>query len=148
MSRAPDSFVDFGQALQYCRVIAQEIKTSGWQPDLVVGLAGSGFFPAVWIAKLLGDVPVVGLSVTKANGVRSIGDHAYLASDQVYGRHVLVIDDTTITGKLLTDARVLIERLNGETRTAALVAVGNCPPPDYRGYKCEATPQMFWEITP
>jgi hypoxanthine phosphoribosyltransferase len=124
--------------------IVRQIKTSNWQPDIIVALSRGGFVPATMIAYKLGVKTLVGLDVKKnTSGVRSRG--SVVSVDNLKGRKVLVVDDSIITGRLLDIVPTEIRTKGGEPRTCALISEGKCPSPDYVVETRDVTPIMPWE---
>jgi hypoxanthine phosphoribosyltransferase len=129
---------------QMVRVVVKQIKTSDWQPDIIVALSRGGFVPATMIAYKLGVKTLVGLDVKKdTSGVRSRG--SVVAVDNLKGQKVLVVDDSIITGRLLSIVPSEIRVKGGEPRTCALISEGKCPSPDYVADVRDLTPIMPWE---
>lgn len=124
--------------------IVQKIKDSNWQPNSILALSRGGFIPAAMIAEKLGVKHLAGLDVHKnSEGIRTAGHMVGL--DDVKGQKVLVVDDSILTGRLLTDVPAMVRQRGGEPKSCALFSEGRCPDPDYLVEKCEVTPLFPWE---
>ena len=105
-------------------VLAQTIRASGFEPDLVVAVARGGFIPARLLCDFLGLHDLASLQVRHytagAHKERSARIVAPLSRD-VAGRRVLVVDDVNDTGDTLVEVRrVLAEASAADVRTAVL----------------------------
>ncbi len=124
--------------------IVKQITDSKWQPDSILALSRGGFIPAVMIAEKLGVKHVAGLDVKKNKvGQRSAGHLVKL--DDITGQKVLVVDDSILTGRLLTDVPEMVRQKGGEPRSCALLSEGHCPDPDYLVETHNVIPYFPWE---
>jgi hypoxanthine phosphoribosyltransferase len=100
-----------------------------WGAEVVIGLQGSGFYPAARIAKKFGPhVTLIGHPISRdADGVRHLDDSIALCPSRIAGRKVLVVDDGVETGGLYTEAKEVVEALRGYFMFAALYGIGDYP---------------------
>jgi hypoxanthine phosphoribosyltransferase len=95
------------------------VKQSSYQPDLVVGLARGGLWPAKYIATAL-DVPISSLRVTRtdANGPFAVKGEAqvidadFLLQTELGGKNILIVDDISTYGKTIQAANEYVRRLH------------------------------------
>jgi uncharacterized protein len=112
------------------REIVRQIKVDDWRPTVIVALSRGGLVPATMIGLELGITDVVGIDVQKrADGTRTIGK--FVSLQNLDEQTVLVIDEGTVSGKLLQIAADAVRQLGGDVRTCTLVSEGKCDAPDY-----------------
>ncbi|MEB3760375.1 MAG: hypothetical protein GSR81_05955 [Desulfurococcales archaeon] len=88
----------------YTRKIAEKIRNSGYQPDVIVGILRGGLVPARLLADELGvdDIGVMEIKLYKTIGLR--GERPYLRQPLVLDiteKKVLLVDDISDTGLTL-----------------------------------------------
>jgi hypoxanthine phosphoribosyltransferase len=105
-------------------VLAQTIRASDFEPDLVVAVARGGFIPARLLCDFLGLHDLASLQVRHYTaGARKQPTARVVAplTREVAGRRVLVVDDVNDTGDTLVEVRrVLAEAGAREVRSAVL----------------------------
>jgi len=109
---------------QLAKDVAKKIKASGYQPDIIVGLARGGWALARVLCDFLGVKDLVSLKVEHW-GVTATPDGKaklkYPFSLDLQGKKVLVVDDITDTGESMHISVDYVKTLNPlEVRTAAL----------------------------
>jgi len=118
------------------KILAEKIKASGYNPDLIVGLARGGWCLARVLCDFLGVKDLVSLKVEHW-GITATPDGKaklkYPFSMDLTGRKVLVVDDITDTGESMMISVNYIKSLNPrEVRTATLRHIeGSKFKPDY-----------------
>ncbi|HBA84290.1 MAG TPA: hypothetical protein DCZ95_09380 [Verrucomicrobia bacterium] len=144
-------FVSIEQVEQYADRLADRVLADGFTPDVVVGLASGGSYPAFRIAERL-RVPVTLMRVSHPQirvgnldtddliGVMFLRNWLYGRAPVVKsgpgldlaGRKVLMVDDDCTTGDSLAAALNLIKPQAADVRTAVLRLLGESSPrPDY-----------------
>lgn len=106
------------------KIVAEKIKASGYNPDLIVGLARGGWCLARVLCDFLGVKDLVSLKVEHW-GITATPDGKaklkYPFSMDLTGRKVLVVDDITDTGESMMISVNYVKSLNPrEVRTATL----------------------------
>ena len=150
MEKARDSFkcymVGWDEAYRLAKAVAHKIKSSGFKPDLVIGIARGGLVPARTVCdflvhKDLASVKVEHWGIAQTHGKAKI---AIPLPDEVdiSGKKILIVDDVADTGDSFSVITEYLKDKNpAEIRTAAL-HYKTCSTflPDYWGEK-----QDRWE---
>ncbi len=117
---------------------ARKIVESGYEPDIIVGLARGGWVLSRVLCDYLGVKDLVSLKVEHW-GVTATPDGKarikYPFDVDLTSRRVLVVDDITDTGQSMIVSTEYVKTLNpGEVRTATLQHItGSKFTPDYYG---------------
>ncbi len=118
------SWDQFGAA---CRVLAQEISDSGFQPEVIVAVARGGMIPAGVLSYALGVKLTDAINVeyyTDANS--TLPDPILLApaldTESIMGKRLLVVDDVADSGRTLAAVVKLLRGFGAEVRSAVLYA--------------------------
>jgi len=117
-----------------CMRLARKIKTSGFSPDIIIGIGRGGWVPARLLSDLLAVDELYAMRVKVYSGRKRGNREPALLQDfpgEISGKRILVIDDVSATGESLELVR---KRLSGakELRTATLhVKPQSKPKPDY-----------------
>lgn len=134
-----------------CRNVSNEIKDSGYDPEIIVALARGGWFGGRVLCDLLGLDDLESLKVEHYVGTASTGDEAevkYPIADRVVEeRDVLIVDDITDTGKSLIQAKEYVSDLNpSEIKTATLQYLDTSKAnPDFVGERLD---EWAWIVYP
>ena len=116
--------------------VARKVNSSGYKPDLVIGLARGGWILARILCDLVGVKDLVSLKVEHW-GVTATPDGKaklkYPFNIDLTGKRVLIVDDITDTGESMRIAVDYIKSLNpSEIKTATLRHItGSKFEPDY-----------------
>lgn len=107
--------------------VADQIKASGYKPDMIIGLARGGWVPSRALCDFLGVKDLVSLKVEHW-GVTAAPDGKavlkYPFEFDLKGRKVLIVDDITDTGESMVMAKKYVEELGPtEVRTATLMHI-------------------------
>ena len=130
--------MDWNLFYKLARQVATKINSSGYRPDIIVGLARGGWVLARVLCDLIGIKELVSLKVEHW-GVTATPDGKaklkYPLNVDLTGKNVLVVDDITDTGESM---RVTLEYLKSlkpsEIKTAALRHINTSKfLPDYFG---------------
>lgn len=139
-----------------CKLISEKIRETGFMPDIVVGVAGGGLYPAYQIAKHLSlpfdflrisypqikigrmdtDDIIGALFVRNALMGNKPKLHQTIKSDCT-GKKVLLVDDDLTSGRTLKMATESLPEDVDEVRTAVLRILAEAEsPPDYFAEDC------------
>ncbi|MBS1263106.1 MAG: Xanthine phosphoribosyltransferase [Methanonatronarchaeales archaeon] len=135
-----------------CLDVADQVKDSGYGPDVIVALARGGWFPGRVLCDLLGLDDLESLKIEHYVGTARTGEDPHIrypvAPDAVEGKDVLVVDDITDTGKSLSWAVDHIEEEHspGRVDTAVLQFLESSTASP--GYVGEVLDEWAWIIYP
>lgn len=145
--------MDWNLFYKLARQVATKINSSGYRPDIIVGLARGGWVLARVLCDLIGIKDLVSLKVEHW-GVTATPDGKaqlkYPLNVDLTGKNVLVVDDITDTGESM---RVTLEYLKSlkpsEIKTAALKHINTSKfLPDYFGEEISWRWVIFpWNFT-
>lgn len=142
----------WGYIYDLCRDVAEDVKDSGFEPDVIVALARGGWFPGRVLCDLLGLDDLESLKIEHYVGTGETAEDPHIkypvASDAVAGKDVLLVDDITDTGKSLIWAVDHLEEDHdpGRVETAVLQFLKtSSASPDYVG---EVLSEWAWIIYP
>jgi len=145
--------MDWNLFYKLARQVATKINSSGYRPDIIVGLARGGWVLARVLCDLIGIKDLVSLKVEHW-GVTATPDGKaqlkYPLNVDLTGKNVLVVDDITDTGESM---RVTLEYLKSlkpsEIKTAALRHINTSKfLPDYFGEEISWRWVIFpWNFT-
>jgi len=135
-----------------CRNISKEVKSSGYEPDVIIALARGGWFAGRVLCDFLGLDDLSSLKIEHYIGDAAIDTGEpyirYPLSDSIIeGKRVLIVDDIVDTGKSMISAKAYVESMNPkEVRTASLQYMGSSKiDPDYVGERLE---DWAWIVYP
>lgn len=115
--------VSWKQFDRLVRDVALAIRVSGFQPDIVVGIARGGFVPARILCDYLGVMELASFRIEHYRGqqMEAQARVRHPLSVDVKGKRVLVVDDLSDTGETFEVAAGYLQELGAtEVRTAAL----------------------------
>ena len=153
MEKPDDSFdcymVSWDEAYRLGKIVARKIKESGYEPDLVIGVARGGLVPARIVCDVLLKKDLTCVKVEHWGIASTLGNAKikYPLSVDVTGKKILVVDDVADTGDTYA---VLVESLKEknplEIKTAVLqYKTSSTFVPDYWG---EMQEDWKWIIYP
>ncbi len=134
-----------------CRNVANDVKESGYEPDIIIALARGGWFAGRVMCDFLGLDDLSSLKVEHYVGTAVTGDEPHirypLADSVVKGKNVLIVDDIVDTGKSMVHA---MEYVYGQdpcnVKTSSLQYLKNSKiKPDYCG---EILQEWAWIVYP
>jgi uncharacterized protein len=147
----PDSeFLELSWELfgELCRVLAVKVATSGYKPDMIVGIAKAGVIPGAVVASIL-RCDFYSLKISRDAGgerVRSRPKILSAAPKDAAGKRVLVVDELCTSGDTLRIALNALRQVQpAEIMTAtSLVKVGGYRP-DFFALETSATVAFPWD---
>lgn len=115
---------DWNEIYDGCVELADQIKKSGFNPEIIVGVARGGWIPARILSDLLGNTFVASIRVEFYKGVAETAKKPVVSqqvSTSVAGKRVLVVDDVADTGESLVTVRQnLVSHGASEVKIATL----------------------------
>ena len=133
-----------------CESVAEQIRRSGFKPDLIVAIARGGFPPARILSDILDVRRVASITVEYYAAVGKHQAEPYVVfplNADVRGKRVLLVDDVADTGHSLKLVRdLLLEQGASEVRVATLhYKPWSILKPDYYGMETRAWVIYAWE---
>jgi hypoxanthine phosphoribosyltransferase len=130
---------------------AQKICSSGFKPQIIVGVSRGGWIPARVLSDLLGNANLANVKAESYTGIGKAQSNPTLTqclSANVSGKKVLVVDEIADSGKslkLITGH--VLEQGAGETKTATLYCKSCCTfKPDFFEKETGCWVVFPWEI--
>lgn len=155
MSDLPDEFnctiTNWEYIYGLCRDVSDEIKTSEFEPDVVVALARGGWFAGRCVCDFLGLDDLTSLKMEHYVGTAQKSGEPEIRypmpEGSVEGKDVLIIDDIADTGGSIQRAHEYVtERGAGDVRTATLQLLQTSEfQPDHIG---ERLNEWAWVVYP
>ena len=155
MSELPDDFTCTVTNWEYiygrCRAVADEVKRSGFEPEVVVALARGGWFAGRCLCDFLGLDDLTSLKIEHYVGTAAKSGEPEIRypmpEGSVDGKNVLIIDDIADTGGSIEHAHEYVtDREPDEVRTATLQLLGTSDfEPDYVGERLDG---WAWIVYP
>ena len=133
-----------------CEAVAEQIKRSGFRPQVIVAVSRGGLPPARIISDILGitDVATVSIRYYKGPGERKERPEVVCPLNaDVRGKKVLIVDDVADTGHSLQVAKEHVEEKGAfEVRIATLhYKPWSVLKPDYYAEETDAWIIYAWE---
>ncbi len=142
--------IDMGWEMfgELCRALALKVSRSGYQPELVVGIAKAGVIPGAVVASML-RCDFFSMKISRRAGMEKVRDKPKILSAaprQVAGRRVLIVDEICTTGETLRMALAAVRNVNPtEVRTAvSFIRLGGYQP-DYFALQTDDTIVFPWD---
>ncbi|UHH25801.1 phosphoribosyltransferase [Halobacterium noricense] len=155
MSDLPDEFkctiTNWEYIYGLCRDVSDDVKTSEFEPDVVVALARGGWFAGRCLCDFLGLDDLTSLKMEHYVGTAEKADEPEvrypMPEGSVEDKDVLIIDDIADTGGSIERAHEYVaDRDANEIRTATLQLLGTSEhDPDYVG---EYLDEWAWVVYP
>lgn len=131
--------------------LAEKIRKSGFNPDIIVGVSRGGWPPARVLSDLLGNPNLANVKAEFYLGVAETKEEpvlTQLVSMEVAGKRVLVVDEIADTGKSL---RLVKEHIVEQGATEVKIATVYYKPwsvikPDYYEKETSCWVVFPWEI--
>ncbi|MGH7480553.1 MAG: phosphoribosyltransferase [Longimicrobiales bacterium] len=133
---------------ELCRALALKVSRSGYQPDLIVGIAKAGVIPGAVVASML-QCDFFSLKISRRAGIERVRERPKILSEaphQAADRKVLIVDEICTTGETLRIALNALRNVRpAEVRTAtSLVRVGGYQP-DYHAMETDDRIVFPWD---
>jgi len=133
---------------ELCRALAVKVAQSGYQPDLVIGIAKAGVIPGAVTASIL-QTDFFSMKISRDAGVERVRQRPKIfsaAPREATGRKVLIVDEICSSGDTL---RLAINALRAvgpeEIRTAVSFVRTAGFQPDYHALQTDATIIFPWD---
>lgn len=127
MEKPGDTFkchlVSWDEAYSLAKILAHKIKSSGYKPDLVIGIARGGLVPARVVCDFLLQKDLAAIKVEHWGIAATLGKAKlkYPLPVDISGKSILVVDDVADTGDTFSVIMDYIKEKNpSEVKTAVL----------------------------
>ncbi len=144
------SVISFEETKQLIHKVVALVKSSDFKPNTILALSTGGFPVAAAIAKQLGigGRNVIGLPTYKDEAGDYHIDEEIVHLGDCTGRHILVIDEASKSGRLIKKAVDSVEEHGGTAKSCVLMAWSDGLQPDFVVTSCgEDVPDFYWEET-
>jgi hypoxanthine phosphoribosyltransferase len=133
---------------ELCRVLAVKVATSGYTPDIVIGIAKAGVIPGAVVASIL-RCDFYSLKISRDDGMERVREQPKIFSQapkEARGKKVLIVDEISTSGETLRMAANALRQIApSQIRTAAsLVKVGGFRP-DFYALETDAMVIFPWD---
>jgi uncharacterized protein len=133
---------------ELCRVLAVRIATSGYRPDLVVGIAKAGVIPAAVVASIL-RCDFFSLKISRDLGAERVRARPRILSSapaEARGKRVLIVDEICTSGETLRMALNALRQVQpAELRTATSLVKHGGYRPDFFALETDSTVVFPWD---
>ena len=133
---------------ELCRVLAVKIATSGYEPDLVVGIAKAGVIPGAVVSSILRR-DFYSLKISRDLGIERVRARPKIFSAapvEAARKRVLIVDEICTSGETLRIAVNAIRQVNpAEIRTATSLVKHGGFRPDFFALETGATVVFPWD---
>ena len=138
----PCELLDWDDVYSLTKDVSEEIKETGWQPDMIIGIARGAWVPSRIMCDFLGVTELLSIKVSHW-GVTATPDQKakvkYPVREDLSGENVLIVDDISDTGDTLEVAVEDVKEQNpDDVKTATLQnIIGSDFKPDYYSKEIE-----------
>lgn len=133
---------------ELCRALAVKVAGSGFQPDVIVGIAKAGVIPGAVVASIL-RADFYSMKITRrlpGDELRETPEILSAAPRQARGRRVLIVDEICTSGETLRMARNAVRNVvPAEVRTAASIVRVAGHHPDYYALETDGLVIFPWD---
>ena len=133
---------------ELCRVLAVKVATSGYEPDLVIGIAKAGVIPGAVVASIL-RCDFYSMKISRDDGMERVRVQPKIFSQapkEARGKRVLIVDEICTSGETLRMATNALRQVGPEEiRTAASLLKGTEHRPDYHSLATESMVIFPWD---
>jgi len=153
MEKPGDTFksylVTWDEAYRLAKILARKIKSSGYKPDLVIGIARGGLVPARIVCDFLLQKDLAAIKVEHWGIAATLGKAKikFPLPVDISGKKILIVDDVADTGDTFSVIMDYIKEKNpSEVKTAVLhyKTCSTCAP----DYWAEKQDEWKWIIYP
>jgi uncharacterized protein len=133
---------------ELCRVLAVKVATSGYHPELVVGIAKAGVIPGAVVASIL-RCDFYSLKISRGLGIDRVRARPRILSaapEDAEGKRVLIVDEICTSGETLRMALNALRQVRpAEMRTATSLIKHGGYRPDFHALETEGTVVFPWD---
>ena len=157
MPKIPVRVVNWEEVVEWSSILAEKVKKSNYNPDIIIAIARGGLVPARIVADVLGVLDILSIKIEHWVETASHSPQArvkYPYKLNLEGKKVLVIDDITDTGDSVDLAKKYVNEnfSPSEIKTATMQIIKQSAKiePDYYAVIVEdwvwfMYPWNYWE---
>jgi hypothetical protein len=111
------SSVSWEEVARLCESLASTISSSGFSPDVLVGVSRGGLVPVRLLSDLLGVGEIYTIRVSFYKSVGKTADFPRITqplTERLEGKAALLVDDVSDTGRSLLVAKDHVKRMGAE----------------------------------
>lgn len=132
---------------ELCRVLAVKVATSGYYPDVVIGIAKAGVIPGAVVASIL-RCDFYSLRISRDSGGERVRERPKILSaapKEAADKRVLIVDEICTSGETMRIAMNALRQVKpADVRTAASLVKGGFRP-DYYALETTSTVVFPWD---
>jgi hypoxanthine phosphoribosyltransferase len=133
---------------ELCRVLAVKVATSGYRPDMVVGIAKAGVIPGAIVASIL-RCDFYSLKISRDLGGERVRARPKIFSEaprEALGKRVLIVDEICTSGETLRLALNALRQMQpAELKSATSLVKHGGYKPDFYALETESTVIFPWD---
>jgi hypothetical protein len=133
---------------ELCRVLAVRVASSGYQPEIVVGIAKAGVIPGAVVASIL-RCDFYSLKISRdlaGSRVRARPKILSAAPHEAARKRVLIVDEICTSGETMRIALNALRQVGpAELRTATSLVKHGGYKPDFYALETDATVVFPWD---
>lgn len=133
---------------ELCRVLAVKVATSGYRPDIVIGIAKAGVIPGAVVASIL-QCDFYSMKISRDDGMERVREQPKIFSQappEARGRRILIVDEISTSGETLRMAANALRQIApSQIKTAASLVKAGGHRPDYYSLETDAMVIFPWD---
>jgi uncharacterized protein len=133
---------------ELCRVLALKVARSGYQPDLIIGIAKAGVIPGAVVASIL-RCDFYSMKISRGMGVERVRARPRIFSEapqDAARKRVLIVDEICTSGETLRLATNAMRQVGpADLKTATSLVKHGGHRPDFFALETEATVIFPWD---
>ena len=133
---------------ELCRVLAVKVATSGYYPEVVIGIAKAGVIPGAVVASIL-RCDFYSLKISRDLGAERVRARPKIfsgAPKEAMGKSVLIVDEICTSGETLRLALNALRQVKpADLRTATSLVKHGGYKPDFYALETDATVVFPWD---
>ncbi len=112
MAKIPVKLVDWGEVVEWSRILSEKIASTGYRPTIIIAVSRGGYVPARLLCDFLGVENLVSIQSQHWTEAAKMAEKALIKFEYTIdlgGHRALLVDDIVDTGDTLMLARRYVE---------------------------------------
>lgn len=112
MAKIPVKLVDWGEVVEWSRILSEKIASTGYRPTIIIAVSRGGYVPARLLCDFLGVENLVSIQSQHWTEAAKMAEKALIKFEytiDLRGHKALLVDDIVDTGDTLMLARRYVE---------------------------------------